>query len=172
MLKHVIIAAAAALVVHPVQAAGQNPIRDSLREIYEITKTSVMATARELSAEVYGYRPTPDVRTSGQILAHIADAQYMFCSAAANESSPQTEGIEQSRTTKPQIVEALEQSFAYCDRVFASTSDAQGSRSVNLMGSPTTSFGALAFNTAHNYEHYGNLVTYMRLNDIVPPSSR
>ena len=172
MLKRTLVAAAAALAISPLQASAQNPIRDSLRGLYEITKANVMATARDLSPEVYAYRPTPDVRTAGQILAHIADAQYMFCSTAAGESSPQTEGIEQNRTTKPRIIEALEESSAYCDRVFANTTDAQGGRSVNLMGAPTTAFGALAFNSAHNYEHYGNLVTYMRMNGIVPPSSR
>jgi uncharacterized damage-inducible protein DinB len=131
-----------------------------------------MATAEELSPEMYAYRPTEEVRTAGQILTHIADAQYTFCSSAAGESSPMTESIEQTRTTKGAIVEALEQSFAYCERVFASATDARGGQSVDLFGAPTTTLGALAFNSAHNYEHYGNLVTYMRLNGIVPPSSR
>ena len=172
MLMRTAVAAAAALLVLPVPATAQNPIRDSLKGLFDITRANITATARELSPELYAYRPTDDVRTAGQILAHIADAQYMFCSTAAGESSPQTEGIEQTRTQKQQIVEALEQSFAYCERVFARTTDAGGGQAVTLMGMPTTAFGTLAFNSAHNYEHYGNLVTYMRLNGIVPPSSR
>ncbi len=58
-----------------------------------------------------------------------------------------------------------------CDHVFANTTDATGANAVTLFGAPNTVFGVLAFNSAHNYEHYGNLVTYMRLNGIVPPSS-
>jgi uncharacterized damage-inducible protein DinB len=172
MRKRIMLVAASALIVSPLSLSAQNPIRDSLKGLFDITRASITATAGELSPEIYAYRPTEEVRTAGQILAHIADAQYMFCSTAAGESSPQTEGIEQTRTTKPLIVEALEQSFAYCERVFANTPDARGGQSVTLMGMPTTAFGTLAFNSAHNYEHYGNLVTYMRLNGIVPPSSR
>jgi uncharacterized damage-inducible protein DinB len=172
MIKRFAFAAAAALLVSPLSLTAQNPIRDSMKALFDITRTNIMATARDLSPDIYAYRPTEDVRTAGQILAHIADAQYLFCSSAAGEDSPAAESVEQTRTTKPRIVEALEQSFAHCEGVFASTTDATGGRSVNLMGAPSTTFGVLAFNSAHNYEHYGNLVTYMRLNGIVPPSSR
>ena len=172
MSKRITIAAAAALLALPVSATAQNPIRDSLKGLFDITRTNIMATARDLSPELYAFRPTDEVRTTGQILAHVADAQYMFCSAAAGQSSPQSESIEQTRTEKQQIVSALEESFAYCEQVFANTPDARGGQSVTLMGMPSTAFGTLAFNSAHNYEHYGNLVTYMRLNGIVPPSSR
>lgn len=172
MIKHMTLAALAAVLVSPLALTAQNPIRDSMKGLFDVTRTNIMTTARELGPEVYAYRPTEEVRTTGQILAHIADGQYAFCSSAAGESSPMSESIEQTRTTKAAIVEALEQSFAYCERVFASTTDAAGGRAVSLFGAPNTTLGTLAFNTAHNYEHYGNLVTYMRLNGIVPPSSR
>ncbi len=60
----------------------------------------------------------------------------------------------------------------YCERVFARTTDAGAAASASFFGAPNTVGGILAFNSAHNYEHYGNLVTYMRINGIVPPSSR
>jgi hypothetical protein len=101
----------------------------------------------------------------------VANAQYAFCSAAVGESSPATEDFEQTRTTKAAIVEALEMGFGYCEGVFRRMTDEMGAQSVDLFGSPNTAFGVLAFNSAHNYEHYGNLVTYMRLNGITPPSS-
>ena len=68
-------------------------------------------------------------------------------------------------------VEALEMGFGYCDEVHADMTDEAGARNVDFFTGPNTAFGVLAFNAAHNYEHYGNLVTYMRLNGIVPPSS-
>jgi len=108
----------------------------------------------------------------GQLLAHIAGAQYLFCSAAAGESSPNSENFEETRTTKASIVDALDAGFAYCDGVFSRMTDQGLARSVTFFGGPNTAGGVLAFNSAHNYEHYGNLVTYMRLNGIVPPSSR
>ncbi len=172
MTQRFTLVALTALLALPAGLSAQNPIRDSMKGVFEVTRTNIMATARELTPEQYAYRPTPEVRTAGQILAHIADGQYAFCSSAAGEGMPVQESMEQTRTTKPRILEALEQSFAYCDRVFGQVTDATGGQQVNLFGAPNTRLGALSFNSAHNYEHYGNLVTYMRMNGIVPPSSR
>ena len=116
--------------------------------------------------------PTEEVRTFGQILTHIAGAQFAFCSAAAGEASPNSVNYEETRTTKASIIDALATGFAYCDQVYASMTDAKGSEAVSVFGMEMAANGALAFNTAHNFEHYGNLVTYMRINGIVPPSSR
>ena len=79
--------------------------------------------------------------------------------------------VEESATTKAQINAALEAGFAYCTEVYAGMTDAEGGDMVEFFGNPMAKFGVLAFNSAHNYEHYGNLVTYMRLNGITPPSS-
>ena len=69
------------------------------------------------------------------------------------------------------LIEALTTAFAFCDEAYASMTDAQGAEMVELFGNEMAKSAVLAFNSAHNYEHYGNLVTYMRLNGIVPPSS-
>ena len=66
---------------------------------------------------------------------------------------------------------ALKEAFAYCDTVYGGLTDAKAAELVNFGGMRITRLGAMDFNTAHNMEHYGNLVTYMRLNGIVPPSS-
>ena len=107
----------------------------------------------------------------GEILAHIAGAQFFFCSSAAGEDNPNSENFEETRTSKAAIMEALEMGFGYCDEVFAGMSDADGPNAVTFFGNSNTAAGVLAFNSAHNYEHYGNLVTYMRMNGITPPSS-
>jgi uncharacterized damage-inducible protein DinB len=154
----------------PVAVQGQT-VTESLQGLYGITKTNIMETARILDEDLYAYRPTDEVRSAGEILAHVADAQYTFCSAAAGEDSPQSESLEETRTTKAGIIDALKSAFAYCDGVYAGMTDEEGARTLQFMG-PSTALGVLAFNSGHNYEHYGNLVTYMRLNGIVPPSSR
>jgi uncharacterized damage-inducible protein DinB len=163
---------ATALLVTPLSAEAQNPLVQSLRGLFDVTKQSVTATAQDLDDRIYAYRPNADVRTAGQILAHIADGQFIFCSAAAGEANPHPESFEQTATTKAAIVSALAQGFAYCESVYARTTDANAARQVDFFTGPSTTGGVLAFNSAHNYEHYGNLVTYMRLNGIVPPSSR
>lgn len=154
------------------QGTSAQSVTSSLKGLHDITQGSIMATAQDLDAEMYAFRPTDEVRSTGQILAHVANAQFMFCSAAAGEPNPSAEDFEQTRTTKAGIVQALEAGFGYCTEVYEEMTDAQGGRSVSFFGGENTAHGVLAFNSAHNYEHYGNLVTYMRLNGIVPPSSR
>lgn len=163
------IAAGAALLAP--SAVQAQTVSETLQGLYEITRDNVMASAQMLDEELYAFRPTEEVRSMGELFSHIANAQYAFCSAAAGEQSPATENFEQTRTTKAAIIEALEAGFGYCDGVFANMTDARGAESVQFFTGPNTVFGVLAFNSAHNYEHYGNLVTYMRLNGIVPPSS-
>jgi hypothetical protein len=109
----------------------------------------------------------------GQLLAHIADANYQICSAASGDTNPNTGSIEQTKTTKADIQAALASAFAYCRAVYDNTTDAQGAEMVPFFGGQEMARSAiLAFNSGHTYEHYGNLVTYMRLNDITPPTSQ
>lgn len=171
MTRRILIAAFAFL-AFPLSASAQEPLVQSLRGLFDVTKQAITATAQDLDDRMYAYRPTPEVRTAGQVLAHIADGQFIFCSAAAGEANPHPESFEQTATTKAAIVQGLQQGFAYCEGVFARTTDSNAARAVDFFTGPNTRGGVLAFNSAHNYEHYGNLVTYMRLNSIVPPSSR
>jgi uncharacterized damage-inducible protein DinB len=161
----------AAFALVPSAVEAQNPATQSLRGLFDVTRQYITATAEMLDEELYAFRPTEEVRSMGELLAHIANAQFSFCSAAAGEQSPSSENFEETRTTKAQIVAALEQGFSYCAGVFDGTTDAEGGNGVTFFGGQNTVFGVLAFNSAHNYEHYGNLVTYMRLNGITPPSS-
>ena len=110
------------------------------------------------------------MRSLGQLLGHIADAQFMMCAAAAGEKAPQS-GIEKSMTSKAQLSKAIVDSNAYCDKVIAGLDDQKGMEIVQFFTGPTPRLNVLTFNIAHSYEHYGNLVTYMRIKGLVPPSS-
>ena len=154
------------------EKAMAEPVTRSLEGIHKMTSGNIVQTAEMLDDAMYAYQPTEDVRTAGQLLAHIANAQYFFCSTAAGTESPNEVNIEETATTKAEIVPALKDAFAYCDGVYASMTDAQGAEARSMFGNDLTASGVLAFNTTHNYEHYGNLVTYMRMNGIVPPSSQ
>lgn len=148
------------------------PVTRSLEGMHQMTSGNIMKTAEMLDDDLYAYRPTEDVRSTGEMLAHIANAQYLFCSAAAGTENPNAMNFEESATTKDEIVAALTDAFAYCDGVYASMTDAEGAEMRTVFGNEMAVAGVLAFNTTHNYEHYGNLVTYMRMNGIVPPSSQ
>lgn len=147
------------------------PVTMSMKGLHDITTGNVMATAELLDEEMYAYQPTEEVRTAGGILAHLANAQFMFCSAAGSVGNPNSENFEESATTKADVVAALESAFAFCDEVYSSMNDEKGSEMVEFFGQQMAASAVLAFNAAHNYEHYGNLVTYMRINGITPPSS-
>ncbi|MDX1545503.1 MAG: DinB family protein [Rhodothermales bacterium] len=165
------------LLALPAVALAQNgdgpdePVTASLKGLHDITKNNLMKTAEMLDDAMYAYQPTEEVRTAGQILAHVANAQYAFCAAAAGEDSPNATNYEEAATTKADIVAALEAAFAYCDGVYAEMTDAEGAEVRNVFGMEMAASAILAFNAAHNYEHYGNLVTYMRINGMTPPSS-
>ena len=152
--------------------ADAQPIARSLEGMYAMTSANIMKTAEMLDDEMYAYRPTEDVRSTGEMLAHIANAQYLFCSTAYGTENPNAMDFEESATTKDEIVAALKRAFAYCNDVYASMTDAQSAEMRTVFGNEMAVAGVLAFNTTHNYEHYGNLVTYMRMNGIVPPSSQ
>ena len=136
---------------------------------FAVIKNDLAKTAAKVPENLYAFRPTPEVRTIAQLIGHIADTQFGLCASVAGEKPPQTD-IEKNQTTKAALSKALAESSAYCDRVIDGMTDMKGMEMLSLFG-PTPKLHVLTFNIAHSFEHYGNLVTYMRLNKIVPPSS-
>jgi uncharacterized damage-inducible protein DinB len=126
--------------------------------------------ADKMPEEEYPFKPdpaVPSVRSFGQILGHIADADYLFCSAVLGENSPSA-GIEKTKTAKGELTSALHDAFAYCNRAYDTLTDANANETVKAFGHERNKLGVLWFNASHNLEHY---VAYMRLKGIVPPSS-
>ena len=126
--------------------------------------------AEKMPEEEYAFKPDPASRSFGQILGHIADADYLFCSTVLGESSP-SPGIEKTKTTKAELRAALHDAFTYCNRAYDALTDAAANETFKAFGGERNKLGALWFNASHNLEHYRNLVVYMRLKGIVPPSS-
>lgn len=150
--------------------SGSDPLTAGIKGIYNISKNDVVKAAAKMPEENYSFKPTPEVRSFGQIVGHVADAQYLFCSAAMGETNP-APGIEKSKTAKADLVSALNAAFAYCDKAFNVMTDAHAADMVKFFGGNQPKLAILAFDSAHNMEHYGNLVTYMRMKGLVPPSS-
>jgi uncharacterized damage-inducible protein DinB len=148
----------------------ENPLTAWNKYMYGQLWNIVLRSADKMPEANYSFKPTDTVRSYGQILGHVADAQYLFCSIAMGEKNPAPR-IEQSKTTKADITAALKDAFAYCNKAYDGMTDASAVQPVKLFGSDTPKLGVMIVNTAHTMEHYGNLVTYMRLKNIVPPSS-
>src|ERR1700679_2185534 len=168
-----LVALMAATVAAPAQElspAAANPITASEKGFYQVVSGEVIAAAQKMPEENYSFKPTPEVRSFGQLVGHVADASYAFCSQAIGEANP-VKDIEKTKTSKADLVAALQGGVAYCNRAFDSMTDAKGSEIVKLFNFNIAKLTVLSINTAHTDEHYGNMVTYLRLKGIVPPTS-
>ena len=155
--------------------APANPVAAAIRTAWEGAKRNLTRSAELMPEKDFGFRPVDTVRTFGQILAHVAGANYVFCSAAKGEKSPHAEAdFEKTATTRAQIIKALNDSIAYCDTAYAALDDTRAAETVELAFGTGKGARALPLmqNTGHLQEHYGNLVTYFRVKGMVPPSSQ
>lgn len=127
-------------------------------------------SAEKMPAESYGFKPSHDVMAFQDFLTHLADVHNMICSGVLGEANPEP-GIGKTKKTKEEISGALDRALTYCDKAYASITDATANQPMKLFGQDRTKAAALQLNTAHAFEHYGNLVTYLRIRGFVPPSS-
>jgi uncharacterized damage-inducible protein DinB len=148
-----------------------NPAVSASRMTWQILTGYFTRAAEQMPESEYGFRPVDSVRTFGQVVGHVAGAQHMFCAAALGETAPAEDAVERTATTKAQLIQALRESTEHCERAYAQ-SDADAAAMTTLFGSQRSRMFALSLNAAHNGEHYGNLVTYLRVKGMVPPSSQ
>jgi hypothetical protein len=149
-------------------AAAQNPFSADTKSSYTGIKNIIIRAADKMPEANYSFKATPDVRTYGEIIGHIADVQMALCGTAKGEQKQGTAG---SKTSKADLVAALKASFDYCDAIYDSMTDAMGAGKVKMFGQEMTKLGVLNFNVAHDNEMYGTAVAYLRIKGIVPPSS-
>jgi uncharacterized damage-inducible protein DinB len=151
-------------------APPANPITASEKGLYSFVSNAAIGAAQKMPEENYSFKPTPEVRSFGQLVGHVADASYLFCSQVIGEANP-AKNIEKTKTSKSDLVAAIKDGVAYCNKAFESMTDAKGSQMVKLFNFDLAKLTLLSLNTAHTDEHYGNMVTYLRLKGIVPPTS-
>jgi hypothetical protein len=167
-----IVFAAAAIPVLAAAAAAQAPSPTAeARALWKSIIVNINMAAEEIPEAMYAYRPTPDVRSFGEQFAHVAGSQKMFCAMVLGDKVPGEADVEKAAKTKAAIVAALKESNTYCERAY-SQSDDNVKAPVDVFGEQHPKFYALLMNATHDGEHYGNIVTYMRMNKLVPPSSR
>lgn len=163
------------------QTAQQAPPKDLsawLRNSYATDRKFLARTAEKMPEDFYSLRPgaQAEVRTFGQLIGHLANFNYRWCSDAKGEKNPMEEMDFEKLTAKTDLVKALNSALTYCDGAYAALTDSnsmdtvQGTRDDGTKV-PVLRISRLISNLAHNNEHYGNLVTYLRIKSIVPPSS-
>jgi uncharacterized damage-inducible protein DinB len=146
-----------------------------LQAQYATLKTNLMGSAEKMPADQFAFKPTPDVRTYGQLFGHTMATQYAYCSTVKGEPSPALNKDLEKVTDKATVIQMVKDSFAYCDDAFAALSNANALEMITQGAAPNqrqiARANQLTMLIVHGNEHYGNLVTYMRMKGIVPPSS-
>jgi len=159
---------ATAFMCSALYAQTTNPLSTEVKGAYTNIKNNVVKAAEKMSDENYAFKATPEVQTFGQRIAHIADANMRACAALKGEQKSVGAA---SKTTKAELVAALKESFAYCDTLYDSLTDAEATKMVNIGRGQGSKLGALWRIVAHDNEVYGAMAVYMRLKGVVPPSS-
>ncbi len=153
------------------QAGPTDPLSQTLFGMYNTIKLNLTQSADKMPEADFAFQATKDVRTFGQILAHVANSNFSYCANAKGEPNPNKENFENTKTTKADISKALADALAYCDGVYSTLTDAKALELVTAGQNKVPRARALIANISHNNEQYGNLVTYMRLKGLVPPST-
>lgn len=141
-----------------------------IKQAYAGIKSNLTKAAEKMPEDQYNFKASPDIRTFGALIAHVADVQGRICAAAGGGEAPPSAG---DKTAKADLVAALNKSFEVCDAVFNSLTDEDATKTMSMgRGGPRSKLGTLwQFVIAHSNEEYGYLAVYMRLKGIVPPSS-
>jgi len=152
---------------------------DDLLSLFE---GEMMGVVKEMPADKYDFAPSQAifkdsqttnyaaVRTFGQMVAHVAQANYMFYSAAGHiKPTADVKAIE-SLTKKEDLVVALAGSFAFAHQAIATLTPENSNETLKGPGLQTRATMA-AYGIAHGYDHYGQLVEYLRMNGHIPPAS-
>ena len=143
---------------------------------YGLLKESITGSAEKMPAEHFAFKPTPDVRSYAAIIGHTMETQYFYCSNAKGQPLPAiANGLEKKATDKAAVIQIVKDAFAYCDDAFAAVSNDSALEMITIGTAPNqrqvARVNQLMMVLTHGNEHYGNLVTYMRIKGIVPPSS-
>lgn len=160
------------------QPAPANPLSTWLRNAYTNNRNNIVKSAEKMPEENYGMRPgsQEEVRTFGQQLGHVANFNFLWCSQAKGEANPNAGKNLEKLTSKADVLKALNDAFTYCDAVYKDLTDTSGMEMVDITqesGRQTRNLrmALLILNYGHNNEIYGNVVTSLRMKNIVPPAS-
>jgi uncharacterized damage-inducible protein DinB len=149
----------------PNPIAAPNPLTMTLSIFRSNMEDKIMKSAEAMPESKYGYRPTKDVRSFAEILNHLTDISYILCSNAKGEGNPDTTNAADSKT---QIMARLKGAFGYCDGVYSGFTDAHLNDRADFFGFKTNKMFILTQVGNHDALHYGNLVTYLRINGLEP----
>jgi hypothetical protein len=167
-----------------VAVGAQMPPVQAQNELLNLFQREFMGVARAMPADKYSFAPGAGtfaagqgakydgVRTFAQQIAHVAEANFYFASKILGERVPAEAKEVESLTTKDQLLKAATDSFVYAHRAIASITPANAYTAIDGADGLHTRSVLASFISAHGFDHYGQLVEYLRMNGIVPPGSK
>ena len=153
-------------------AWGQgSPLASEVQGAYARLKPNILKAAEKMPAEDYSYKPTPDIRTFARVVNHVTEAQSHICGAANHVDPSAAPKVPADTADKAAILEALNASFAECDKAYAGLTDANMTELLPAGPAKRSRLSMLWGNVSHDNEQYATLALYLRLKGLVPPSS-
>jgi len=155
-------------------AAGPTTVAVAVQRGYNTIKTNLTQAAEKMPEANYDSKPStmPEVRTYGQLFAHIAQSQFGTCAAVKKAPNPMMgRQLETELKTKAEFVKALTDSFAFCDDAYAGLTDANAGDLIQQGRGQIQRAAALMNNLVHDNEMAGTAYVYMRAKGLVPPST-
>jgi hypothetical protein len=151
-----------------VLAAQDNPLSSEAQQSWTRTKNNLIAAAEKMPEENYGYKPAPESQSFKDLVAHTADSAVGVCSGYNGE--PRKIGAA-AKTAKADLVAALKEGIAECDKAYSSLTDAKATEMIDSRGGKRSRLGVLYGNTIHLEHEYAQMAVHLRSKGIVPPSS-
>ena len=169
MNRYIVMIFAAALVFGCcLQAQTTNPLTTEAKRAFDNVSNNLLRAADKMPEENYTFKPVPEIRSWGELMAHTADSAASYCGRAKGEQKSVGAA---SKKTKAEIVAALKEALDYCDTVYDSLTDATVVQMIQGRGGQNSRLSVLNGNLSHMNEEYGYAAVYLRLKGIVPPSS-
>ena len=170
----VLVCGAAAQAQPPAGGGQRRTLVQAIQGSYNNVKMNLTQAAEKMPEADFTFKPgsMPEVRTYGQLFAHVAQAQFGGCAALTGKPNPMTgKQLEQELKTKADIVKALGDSFALCDEAYSSMNDTNAMEFVKQGQNEVQRAAALMNNVVHDNEMFGTVAVYMRSKGLVPPST-
>ena len=158
-------------------AAGQAPAAGPAGPVAEVqrsyagVKANILKSAQTVPAEMYSFKPIPEIRSFARVVNHVTEAQLHACAAANGTAMSALPAVPPETSDKAVIVQALQESFAECDKAFASLTNGNLAEMRPLGSAARSRIGLLWGTVSHDNEQYATLALYMRLKGLLPPSS-
>jgi hypothetical protein len=167
MFRSVLCLLSASLLSMALHAQTSNPVAAEMKAAYTSVKNNLLKAAEKAPEDVYAFKPTPEMRSLGELIQHIAEAHIFYCGRVNGVTAKPDFGSK----SKADIIKAFQASFDVCDAGWDAITDANASEMTGSGRGALSKLGALTRNVIHDNEEYGYMSVYFRLKGIVPPSS-